>query len=307
MSDIDLSRSSSPVLESGPRESGGSLLRQAREASGLSVSALASLLKVSTAKLDALESNRWDLLPDIVFARALASSVCRSLQIEVAPVLAHFPSLTAPSMKTDESGINTTFHAPSDRGALAWLSQLRKPGTLAVLVLMCAAAGLFLLPGDLLQSRLDRSVIGDADLGRVSIEVVSTEVTANATTQASPAFEAGGQPSGASRVIPDSAQPSVALNEASVSPLPLTVEGSGAVVGTVVLKAIGASWVEVVDGHGDVQVRKIMAEGEVLGVSGESPLSVVIGRADAVSVEVRGKNFNLANLTKNNVARFEVK
>ena len=83
--------------------------------------------------------------------------------------------------------------------------------------------------------------------------------------------------------------------------------GSGSLVGTVVLKATGASWVEVVDGHGVVQVRKTMAEGEVLGASGESPLSVVIGRADVVAVEVRGKSLNTTQLTKNNVARFEVK
>ena len=58
MSDVDLSLSSLHTPDHGLPKSGGALLRQAREASGLSVSALASLLKVSTSKLDALESNR---------------------------------------------------------------------------------------------------------------------------------------------------------------------------------------------------------------------------------------------------------
>ena len=46
----------------------GALLRQAREAAGLHVAALAVALKVPVRKLEALEDNRWDVLPDLVFA-----------------------------------------------------------------------------------------------------------------------------------------------------------------------------------------------------------------------------------------------
>ena len=307
MSEINLTPSSLPASDQGQSESGGSLLRQAREASGLSVSALASLLKVSTAKLEALESNRWDLLPDIVFARALASSVCRSLQIEVAPVLAHFPTLTAPSMKTDESGINAPFRTHGNSLGFASLSHFRKPGTLAVLVLVVAAVVLFFLPGDFFQTKFAGSFVKNSDKETTSIAVALPEAAPNDLNQASPEPEAGSQLPMVSQMVPEKSPSLVVTNESSASPLPITVNGNGAVAGTVVLKANSASWVEVVDGRGVVQVRKIMAEGEVLGASGESPLSVVIGRADAVAVEVRGKNFNLVNLTKNNVARFEVK
>ena len=307
MNDVDLALSSSPVSDQGLPESGGALLRQAREASGLSVSALASLLKVSTAKLDALESNRWDLLPDIVFARALASSVCRALKIEVAPVLAHFPTLTTPSMKTDESGINAPFRTHGDGLGLASLSQLRKPGTLAVLILIVAAVVLFFLPSEFFEARFAGSLFKNDDKETTSITVSSPDTAPNDLNQVSPVPEAGTQLPVMSQTMPENSPSLVVTKEPSASPLPITVNGNGAVAGTVVLKATSASWVEVVDGRGVVQVRKIMAEGEVLGASGESPLSVVIGRADAVAVEVRGKNFNLANLPKNNVARFEVK
>ena len=307
MSDFDLTPSSLPSSDQGLPESGGSLLRQAREASGLSVSELASLLKVSTAKLDALESNRWDLLPDIVFARALAASVCRSLQIEVAPVLAHFPTLIAPSMKTDESGINAPFRTHGNGLGLVSLSYLRKPGTLAVIVLIVAAVVLFFLPGDFFQTKFTGSLVKNSVTETTSITVESTDAAPNDLNQVSPGPEVDTQLPVVSQTIPENSSNLVIPKEPFVSPLPITVNGNGAVAGTVVLKATSASWVEVVDGRGVVQVRKIMAEGEVLGASGESPLSVVIGRADAVAVEVRGRNFNLANLTKNNVARFEVK
>ena len=307
MSDVDLSLSSLHTPDHGLPKSGGALLRQAREASGLSVSALASLLKVSTSKLDALESDRWDLLPDIVFARALASSVCRALKIEVAPVLAHFPTLTAPSMKTDESGINAPFRTHGDGFGLASLSQLRKPGTLAVLILIGAAVVLFLLPSDFFSSRFAGSLLKDGDKGTISTKVASPDAAPDDLNVVSQRPEAGTQFPVMPQTAPENSPSLVATQEPSASPLPVTVNGNGDVAGTVVLKATNASWVEVVDSRGVVQVRKIMAEGEVIGASGESPLSVVIGRADAVAVEVRGKNFNLDNLTKNNVARFEVK
>ena len=307
MSDVDLSLSNLHTPDHGLPESGGALLRQAREASGLSVSALASVLKVSTSKLDALESDRWDLLPDIVFARALASSVCRALKIEVAPVLAHFPTLTAPSMKTDESGINAPFRTHGDGFGLASLSQLRKPGTLAVLILIGAAVVLFLLPSDFFSARFAGSLLKDGDKGTISTKVSSPDAAPDDLNVVSQRPEAGTQFPVIPQTAPENSPSVVAAQEPSASPLPVTVNGNGDVAGTVVLKATNASWVEVVDSRGVVQVRKIMAEGEVIGASGESPLSVVIGRADAVAVEVRGKSFNLDNLTKNNVARFEVK
>ena len=77
--------------------------------------------------------------------------------------------------------------------------------------------------------------------------------------------------------------------------------------GLVVLKAKGTSWVEVTDGNGVVQVRKTLAAGEVIGASGTLPLSVVVGRADNTEVQVRGKDYDLSRIVKDNVARFEVK
>ena len=55
---------------------------------GLHVATLAAALKVPVHKLEALEADDIDALPDAVFARALAASVCRSLKIDPAPVLA---------------------------------------------------------------------------------------------------------------------------------------------------------------------------------------------------------------------------
>jgi len=85
------------------------------------------------------------------------------------------------------------------------------------------------------------------------------------------------------------------------------VAGSGATTGNIVFKSRGASWVEVVDAKGTVQLRKTLIAGEIVGVSGILPLIVVAGKADALDVSVAGQPFNLMGIAKDNVARFEVK
>jgi cytoskeleton protein RodZ len=47
--------------------------------------------------------------------------------------------------------------------------------------------------------------------------------------------------------------------------------------------------------------------GETVAASGTLPLAVVVGRVDVIEAEVRGKPFSLAGVSKDNVARFEVK
>ncbi|NJM43298.1 MAG: helix-turn-helix domain-containing protein [Brachymonas sp.] len=74
-------------------KSAGQMLREAREAHGLHVAALAVSMKVPVKKLEALEADRLEDLPDAVFVRALASSVCRALKIDAAPILAKLPQL----------------------------------------------------------------------------------------------------------------------------------------------------------------------------------------------------------------------
>jgi len=68
------------------------------------------------------------------------------------------------------------------------------------------------------------------------------------------------------------------------------------------------SWVTVNDAAGKSLLRRTVQAGETVGLSGALPLSVVIGRASGVDVQVRGKAFDLKPVTRGGgVARFEVK
>ena len=58
---------------------------------------------------------------------------------------------------------------------------------------------------------------------------------------------------------------------------------------------------------GALALQRNLAAGESVSVSAQPPLAVVVGRADATEVTVRGKPFDLAAVSRDNVARFEVK
>ena len=74
--------------------SAGALLRAARERQGLHIAALAAAIKIPQRKLEALEADRFDELPDATFTRALAHHACvELLKIDAAPVLAQLPPL----------------------------------------------------------------------------------------------------------------------------------------------------------------------------------------------------------------------
>ena len=264
--------------------SGGAMLRKAREATGLHIAALAVSLKVPVKKLEALEADRFDLLPDTVFARALALSVCRTLNMDPTPVLESMPHTGSPNLKTDDSGINTPFRSVTG-GSGFWLrDQFSRPLVWLVSGLLIGALILVLLPF------VNRDgLTGAAKLdARAPVPSLAALPPSVATIAASVAV-----------VAP--------LAGASESESPVMVDGSGLTTGMVVFKAREGSWVEVVDAVGVVQVRKTMRSGEIVGASGTVPLKVVVGRADVTEVLVRDQPYDLTAIAKDNVARFEVK
>ncbi|MEZ5707712.1 MAG: helix-turn-helix transcriptional regulator [Burkholderiaceae bacterium] len=130
-------------------------LREAREATGLHIAALAAALKVPVKKLDALESGRYEELPDLTFARALASSACRHLKIDPAGVLALIPQAHAPTLGGTSPSVNAPFKP--DQGAAASVDSmgwLRKPAVWAsALIVLAAGAWPFCRIGRSCQAR----------------------------------------------------------------------------------------------------------------------------------------------------------
>jgi cytoskeleton protein RodZ len=271
--------------------SAGKLLRRAREASGMHVAALAVALKVPVRKLEALEDDRYQDLGDAVFIRALASSVCRTLKVDAQPVLQRLPQTAAPRLVRDTDGLNAPFRAPSDAAPPSWVDALRQPVPLMVMALLAGAIVIYFLPVRLREEApavVTTPAPAPAQVAAAAPAVESASAPVQAASE--PAVQAVAAP-----VAAASAPESVA----SAPPTPTT--------GIVVFHTKGESWVEVTDAKGGIVLRKLMAAGETAGATGALPLTVTIGKVDMTAVEVRGKPFNLKAVSKDNVARFEVK
>lgn len=127
--------------------SAGTLLRGYRENLGIKAEALAAKLHVPLNKLQALEQDRLDALPDAMFARALALAVCRQLQADAAPVLARLPSPdVSPLANHNERGLDFPLKRPSllpatGLGVLRELSRVQWLGIGAIVLVTVWLAG----------------------------------------------------------------------------------------------------------------------------------------------------------------------
>ena len=271
--------------------SAGLLLRQARESAGLHIAALAVSLKVPVKKLEALEADRFELLPDAVFVRALAASVCRTLKVDGDPILALLPQTSKPRVGQRQTAINTPFRAPRDGPAPSIWTQVSKPAVLAGLLLLMGALVLIFLPSDKQGGILslltpDTPVASTVPVAPVRSQPVLSE------TEAAP-------------MAAPSAAPVLAPATSAATAQVLLIEPVA--TGIIVFRAKGESWVEVTDAKKVVVLRRTLTAGEEVGATGLLPLTAVVGRADATQVQIHGKAFDLTGVSKDNVARFEVK
>lgn len=302
----------------------GALLRQAREAAGLHVSTLAANLKVPVRKLEALEEDRYDLLPDAVFARALASSVCRTLKIDSGPIMQRLPQTAHPRLAQDRDGINAPFRPTGDAPRGGWFDQVSKPVAVTVGVLLLAALGLVFWPeiddtpalagaDGVMPPGTSGAVTAApaeprADGGAASDPSAAATTTITAPASA-PAVAAATPAAPASAPVAALPAPAAPAASAAVAAAPAASAASAPVAasGVVVFRTTGSSWIQVTDARGTAVLRRLLEAGETATADGALPLTVTVGNMQATEVQVRGQPYNLAPVSRDNVARFEVK
>ena len=321
----------------------GQLLRQYREAAGVHLPALEGVLKVPVFKLQALEADQYDAFPDAAFLRALASSMCRALQVDAAPVLALLPHNHLAPLTAGE-GINASFKDRHERASQAALGHSPKNRIIgiAVALLLLAALVVVLLPSSVLERIGQLTGRGGTDAAQAVTpaqpadmpaapaeppaedrlpEESGPEEPAAALTSA----QSDGQPpeTAAQATLPALDAVPVAAQTPTLQTVPDAAQAvstspdavmdtaqNGAIdsvpAGALVLRTRASSWVQVRDASGAVVLERIMGAGDSAQVPGDAPWKVIVGRADATEVLVRGKPLDLAALARDNVARFEV-
>lgn len=299
----------------------GAWLRNARQQRGLHIAALAVMLKVPQAKLEALESDRFDLLPDATFTRALATAMCRALKVDPSPVLALLPRSSEQGFDV-RPGLNQPFRERSaggsgvDGGVLAVLA---RPVVWGPALLLVAAAAIYWVPAGWITER-------DAGPASPSAAASAGGVTTGAAAPADfiPAPAASGTvaPVALSAPSPVASAPVVSSVGLPVASAPLQVRpvatppaaASAAVVPVITavsgsalrVVATADTWIEVVDAQGQVLLSRVLREGEQQEYSGAPPYKVRVGNVRGTKLEWRGAAVDLAARGSNNVARLEL-
>ena len=273
--------------------SAGQLIKQARMQAGLHIAALAVTLKVPVKRLEALEDDNLNLLPDMVFVRALAASVCNTLKIDPEPILALMPK----SGSTRLDNVSKSIDTPIRRSALSNdkvspMDFMKTPWMIGGAALLLGAAAIYFWP---------------------AMKSDSTKTIQESKT--SGVIEMASKESNAIQVTPVVATPVTAATAPVIStdtanqPSALTASANTTTVsdGIVAFKASGDTWIEVKDAKGATVFKQLMKAGESAGANGVLPLSVTVGSTNFTQVLVRGQVKDLTSIAKNNVAFFEVK
>lgn len=274
--------------------SAGSLLRQARMSKGMSISTLASAIKVPQRKLELLEDDQWDQLPDMAFARALAQTVCRSLKVDSSVVMSLLPIAKVHRIEQLGEGLNAPFRERAGQDEPPAWGWARHPGVWGSAVVLLAAMTLYAVPPEWIQRPswlLGMQERSHGASGSAGSPATTTSSPAGTVIETMPAAVLGAPvplevATGSAPAAPGGATPDPA------TPLELRVTSP--------------SWIEVQDARGKTLFARVLQPGEPAFLGGTTPLRLKIGNASATEVRFRGQRVELAPSTRDNVARLDL-
>ncbi|MDT3670812.1 MAG: helix-turn-helix domain-containing protein [Aromatoleum sp.] len=297
-----------PATESADAASVGEVLRRGRERRGETVADVAYALKLTARQVEAMEGDRFDLLPGPAFVRGFVRNYARYLGMDGAALLAGFDkALAAPPIEL----------APLSNadGVMPSGGQSRRAHVPAALVagilLLVVVVGWFF---DWFETPAGDPAGGDASvLAPQSAPVPdASDVLAPGEVPAPPAEPAAAAPAVPSEAVRGVAPPpELAAGAATGAPAAAAMPEAGAPAAPtdashLTFRFSGESWVEVRGAGGSVLYSGVNAAGTSRTVQGKPPFGLVIGNARAVGVEYQGKAVDLTPHIRVSVARLTV-
>lgn len=273
----------------------GGLLRQARQAQGLHIAALAAAIKVVPRKLELLESDRFDQLPDATFTRALAQTVCRTLKIDPAPILALLPPPNGHRLEQVAEGLNTPFRERPGRFVPKEWASMTSPALWLAALLVVAAAAMYAMPAGwlpFLNSVTSRPTSRAAGPVAATVETVPTQLP---------------EPAASAAAVPTMQEATPPVAPPGATPVGGEPAAAAAPTGVLQVRTTAQSWIEVTDARGESLISRMVQPGEQVNLDGVIPLKLRIGNAAGTQLMFRGQPVVLARYTRNNVAQLELK
>ena len=290
----------------------GESLRQGRERAGFTQEDIAGKLKLAPRQIAAIETGDWGALPERTFTRGFMRNYARLVGIDPDSLgLGQSQTNAANQLKPTPEAIGEIAREIDRNGfsAARWVVPLLLISALAVGVLYFQGGRWFgwdtskiLSPGtptnkDGLAAAKSSAPGAPAAVNGLATDTPATSsgaviAPANAPTAASPPDVKGVANIATPALIPLSPP----LVSTTLPPAPGDKR--------IAITFKGKSWTEV-RSKGDVIFSETAAPG-VREFTGSPPLSFTVGNAGNVSVSIDGKLFDMAELTRNDVARFRV-
>lgn len=270
----------------------GERLRTEREMKGMTTADVAQSLKLSLWQVDALEADDWSRLPGNTITRGFVRNYARLLGIDPAVLTGSLDSASAPQPQVLSLPTESSKAMPSEG------RQARRdfPTALAGLLLLILAVLAYLfVPPDFWQSKL-QSLMSKSSVSEQAVEKTGTAFSSAQPVQSAPAGES--VPAGAALPVP----PADASDRAQGIPAPRSDAGDGGLK----LSFDQPAWVEIRDRSGQIVFSQLNPAGTQRDIEGQPPFALVIGNASHVSVQYKGKLVELAQRSKDDVARLNL-
>lgn len=284
-----------------PQASVGELLAEARKARGLTVIDVAQTLKLGTRQVEALENGDWQGLPGQTFVRGFVRNYARMVQIDSAPLMALLDgvlekpvnSLAVPDVRPTSMPVTGGSAIRRDRVVVL---------TGAGLVVLAALA-YFLMPNDLSAWRESTQGLLDS----LARKEEPAPVPVSPPVAPEPVFPPGATPQqvmNPQALVPGETPPAAATPDAS-APKTVVSQKSTQDANAPQMRFVfeKESWLEVRDRDNKLVFSQRLAAGTEQVLSGEGPLSLVIGFAPGVRLFWHGQSVDLAPHTRGDVAR----
>ena len=280
-------------------ESIGAGLKAAREARALSISEVAQQLKFAPRQIEALEQERFDLLPGGTFVRGMVRSYARLLKLEPEPLL---------------EAIADRFQAPDANNLAARYSQpvpfsdSARRSTFVYLGVSLAVLGL----GSIIAYQWYREHNATTQLASKR----AAEKRAVAAAKPAPASTPASTPvASAPRAQPKTIEEAPGAEPAAVkvvterppaiqkAVVPTTAKAPAG-VHRLVIRCEEEAWIEVKDSNERMLVSSLNPKGAERVVQARGPLTLVIGNAAHVRITHNDRPVDLSPHTKLAIARF---
>lgn len=311
----DVSETTPLPVAAAPEASFGRLLAAQRQRLGLSVNEIAARLRLHPRQIDAIEQEVLERLPKGPFVRGFVRNYAKELKLDPEPLLEDLRRHLAGS---DEEGGNAAAQTRAPAGAvspmfrIALAEQISRPVVITVVLVLLIALAII---GSLSTRDGAENTVAEAPRSAVPaappLPAPAPNGAAAPPQEGAPAGTPGTETattSGAAVPAPsavgEAASPGPAPATTTSPPTAIEKRGPAVSSNTLRLRFTDESWVEVTQSDGRILLSQLNAPGTEQRLEGKPPLKLVIGNAQGVALEFRGKPIDLAPRTNSeNVAR----